>query len=505
VLLPKLVPPQAVELAPSVMEFLPLAALMAAEDGRIVSANARAAAIVGAAVEAIVGSYVWDHAPTMRGQWAGLWRELRAARHVDVDVELPGTSRGARLLRLSSVLVRDQGVELALCVGLDLTERNLAEAAERTDEARRVSQRQLESVGQLAGGIAHDFNNHLVGVLAEASAAQEDPTLSPETRAALRRIEAAALRMSEQTRQLLAYAGRGRFITERLDPDVLLDEMSELLRGSVPRPGRLLLEGAAGRALVDADPGLLRQVIHNLVANAGEALRPTGGTVTVSTSFADERWRLTVADDGVGMDPATQARAFDPFFSTKRDGHGLGLSAVEGIVARLGGTSDLVSAAGAGSKFTVALPALAGADVVRGRAPSRPIRSRPLVDLRVLVADDEPSVRATVCRLLERRGATVVTAIDGADAIDRLADGAFGLVVLDVSMPICDGYEVLPVARARQPQAAVLMMSGYTESYANPRGGGARDADGFIPKPFTARELDAAIDRALERVAPAVG
>jgi signal transduction histidine kinase/ActR/RegA family two-component response regulator len=501
--------PTAVALAPSaVMGFLPIPGIIVSAAGDIVSGNLRAAELVGLPLEDLVGSAVWAFVPAVRVVWEALWRAIRATRHVEIDLELPVSPRGPRHLRVSAVLVHDREVALALCVIVDLTERRGADLASRDEEARRASQRQLDSVGRLAGGIAHEFNNHLVGVLAEASVAQEDVNLSPEARAALRRIEAAALRMSEQTRQLLAYAGRGRFITERLDPDILLDECGEQLRARLPRHARLVLGGGGGRAVVEADPGLLRQVIENLIANAGEALRPSGGVVTVGTTFADGKWTLTVADDGVGMDGPTQARVFDPFFSTKRDGHGLGLSAVQGIVTRIGGTVEVASVVGEGTTFTVMLPATAAAPApevtdgsdgppARARTPSRPVRAGPLTDLRVLVADDEPTVRATVCRLLERRGATVVAAGDGVDAIALLDDGAFGLIVLDVSMPGCGGYDVLPVARARHPGAAVLMMSGYTEAYKAPRGAPTAEADGFIAKPFTAREFDAAIDQAL--------
>jgi CheY-like chemotaxis protein len=238
---------------------------------------------------------------------------------------------------------------------------------------------------------------------------------------------------------------------------------------------------------------MLRQVILNLVANASDA---GGSCVTISTRVvlrqSDPWWQLEVSDDGVGIDSSTIARIFEPFFTTKADRHGLGLSAVHGIVRRLGGEIEVDSTPGNGARFRVRVPVLPGAEAQKHRVTTGMIPIARLTDLRVLVADDEPSVRATVRRLLERRGATVVVASDGAEAEARLAEEPFGLVIADVSMPGRGGYDVLATARRIRPGVPVVLMSGYTNRI---RGeGGEEEPDAFLEKPFTARAMDMAID-----------
>ena len=249
----------------------------------------------------------------------------------------------------------------------------------------------------------------------------------------------------------------------------------------------------AGRVVVDADPGLLRQVVSNLVSNASDA---NSSKITLSTRVllhnSEPFWQLEVADDGAGMSPAILAKIFEPFFSTSPERHGLGLSAVHGIVRRLGGDIEVDSTPGRGARFTVRLPIVAGAQAPRPRQDSGAPPAAKLAGLRVLIADDEPSVRATVRRLLERRGATVVLAADGIEAEARLRDQAFGLVILDVVMPGRSGYDVLAIARHLLPRCPIILMSGYSD---RSRGeGGDEEPDAFLEKPFTAAVLDAAID-----------
>ncbi|HEU4734380.1 MAG TPA: ATP-binding protein, partial [Kofleriaceae bacterium] len=312
----------------------------------------------------------------------------------------------------------------------------------------------------------------------------------------LRRIEAAAVRMSQLTKQLLAYAGRGRVAMVPLEPDLLLRELRDPL-GRIVRPPAVVevLPGAAG-VVVEADPHLLRQVVINLVANARDASAQR--VQLASRILARESaswWQLEVSDDGAGIAPETLTRIFDPFFSTRQARHGLGLSAVLGIVRRLGGDIEVDSQPGQGARFRVRLPVAIGVDPLpRARAVSA-APSRRLAGLRVLVADDEPSVRATVRRLLERGGATVAVASEGLDAERQLRQERFDLVILDVTMPGRTGYEVLAFARATQPHLPVILMSGYT---ARVRGeGGEEEPDAFIEKPFTAATLDAEIDEVL--------
>ncbi|MBL0214233.1 MAG: response regulator [Myxococcales bacterium] len=406
------------------------------------------------------------------------------------------TSQGRRTAEFVISAIEAEGRAVFQLFAIDITARKAAEAAARTRadaEEKSSAKERLESLGLIAGGVAHDFNNLLVGVLAESSAAREEPGIGEGTRDALRRIEAAAQRMAHLTRQMLAYAGRGRFVMQRLDPDEMLGESAEALTRMIRPAVQLSISRGAGRVVVDADPGLLRQVVSNLVSNASDA---NSSKITLSTRVllhnSEPFWQLEVADDGAGMSPAILAKIFEPFFSTSPERHGLGLSAVHGIVRRLGGDIEVDSTPGRGARFTVRLPIVAGAQAPRPRQDSGAPPAAKLAGLRVLIADDEPSVRATVRRLLERRGATVVLAADGIEAEARLRDQAFGLVILDVVMPGRSGYDVLAIARHLLPRCPIILMSGYSD---RSRGeGGDEEPDAFLEKPFTAAVLDAAID-----------
>jgi len=306
----------------------------------------------------------------------------------------------------------------------------------------------------------------------------------------------AARRRPRFTNQLLAYAGGGRFVTMRFDPDVMLGDLRDQLARIVQPPVTLEVVPGAGAILVEADPGLLREVVTNLVNNASDAASHLV-QVTSRVLSRDNApwWQLEVSDDGAGIEAVALARIFDPVFSTKPDRPGLGLSAVHAVVQRLGGDIEVDSRPGQGARFRVRLPI-----VPRAELPSRPrleisVPAPRLKGLRLLVADDEPSVRATVRRLLERRGAVVVIASDGLEAEARLRDDRFDLVVLDVTMPGRTGYDVLAAARAINPTMPVILMSGYT---ARIRGEADQDEpNAFIEKPFTAKVLEAAIDEAL--------
>ena len=308
--------------------------------------------------------------------------------------------------------------------------------------------------------------------------------------------------MSQLTQQLLAYAGRGTFVTVRLDPDVVLGDMREQLARVVHAPARLEVTPGAGSVVVEADLGLLRQVVMNLVTSASDA---AGQRVQVASRVVSHDnaawWQLEVSDDGTGIEPVALARIFDPGVSTK-GGRGPGLSAAQGSVRGFGGEIEVDSQPGQGARVRLRLPIVPGAAPVASRPKPETVAPAPrLAGLRLLVADDEPSVRATVRRLLERRGALVVAVADGLEAEIRLRDERFDLIVLDVTMPGRTGYDVLAFARVVHPGVPVLLMSGYAPQV---RGLGAETApDAFIEKPFTAKVLDAAIDEALDqRIGP---
>jgi PAS domain S-box-containing protein len=477
-----------------VFDRIPVAALVMELDGRVVAANSAAARVFGRPKPELVDQPLG----TILIADAGLERMLDSSRHggeVVHELHFEGAA-GLRTVECVMSVIQTPDRPMFQLFAIDVTCRKHAEAAARARadrEAVAAAAQRFDSFGIVAGGVAHDFNSLLVGVLAESSAARENPALADGTRDALRRIEAAAERMAHLTRQMLAYAGRGRLEAQRLAPDELLAEHAASLVKLVRSGVQITVTPSARGTVIEADAGLLRQVFSNLVVNASEAgsthVSVTSRPVTID---GQPQWQLDVTDDGIGMTAAVLARIFEPFFSTSPERHGLGLSAVQGIVRRLGGQLEVDSKQGQGARFTVRLPVIAGATAARVRHEAVSSPTAKLAGLRVLVADDEPSVRSTVRRLLERRGATVVLAANGVEAEERLRDERFDLVITDVVMPGRGGYDVLATARAVDPRCPVLVMSGYTD---RARGeGGDQEPDRFLEKPFTARVLDAAID-----------
>lgn len=378
---------------------------------------------------------------------------------------------------------------------------------DRALTAQVANVQRLEGLGVLAGGIAHDLSNLLTAVLGNAALARAPE--GGETGEFLARIEAAAARASELCAQLMAYAGGGRVEHRVLDLSALVREVSRLLEVTLGPGVRLALDLADRPPAVEGDPAQLRQVLMNLVVNGAEAVGRGPGQVTVRTGTArltrgdlartydgadlapGEYAFLEVADTGSGMNPATRERMFEPFFSTKAAGRGLGMSAVRGIVRAHRGALEVNSAPGAGSTFRLLLPP-SGRPVPPAPPPPAPAAPAPdgwTGSGTVLVVDDEPSVREVACRMLESLGFTTEAAPDGADAVARFQAGPerFVCVLLDVTLPGMDGAEVLRHLRRVRSDVPVLLISGYAEDEATARVGHA--SAGFLAKPFTPEQL----------------
>ena len=417
--------------------------------------------------------------------------------------QLVHTTRASSRLTMMSrwALRRDASGQPSgfLEIDTDITER-------KRFEAEMLQTQKLESLGVLAGGVAHDFNNLLTGILGNASLALDRlPDRNP-VYSMLNEIVRAGQRAADLTRQLLAYAGKGRFITHALDLSEVVREISVLIQASIPKNVQLRLELAQDLPAVEADPGQFQQVIMNLVINGAEAIAPgQAGTVLVTTAVqhidyahADTHFaagqigpgdyvRLEVQDTGVGMDAATQLKIFDPFFSTKFSGRGLGLSAVLGIVRGHKGALRLYSRPGKGSTFQILFPAVS-------KPAERSAEASLPDDLEgsglVLVVDDEASVRDVATNTLERYGYTVIPVENGKGAIEvfKQRSGEVTMVLLDLTMPVLSGEETLRQMQAIRADVPVLLSSGFNEVEAVQRFVG-KGLAGFIQKPYTAATL----------------
>jgi signal transduction histidine kinase len=384
-----------------------------------------------------------------------------------------------------------------IVVARDVTQQRRAIEERRELDRKVLEAQRLESLGVLAGGLAHDYNNLLAAILASADlVARHVPEGSPMS-APLEIVRQSAWRASELSRQLLAYAGKGRIEAQTFDVRALVLDTAQLLGAAKTAGARLELDLPVGLPAVHGDVAQLRQVVMNLITNASDAVSEHDGRVRLAARVVERdemRWvEIVVEDDGVGMDEATRGRMFDPFFSTKGAGRGLGLAAVLGIVRSHGGHIDVESAPGAGTRILVRLPA--------SDRPPEPLGSTPAAVRRhrmrgtVLVVDDEGAVRDATAAILADAGLVVHTAEDGRQALDIVGRGRrFDAIVLDVTMPRMGGLEALAAIRAIDPHVPVLLISGYSDTDQLR----AAAAHAFLQKPFPAEALLTAITTALE-------
>ncbi len=425
--------------------------------------------------------------------------------------ELAQTRRDGSKLTVSSrwALQKDTSGHAVgfLEINRDITERK------RLEEQLRQTAK-LESLGVLAGGIAHDFNNLLVGILGNASLAADNLPAANPNHAFLQEVVKAAERAAMLTRQLLAYAGKGRFETHRANLSELVREAAGLVQAAAPKWVRVRFELDPDLPAVEVDVAQIQQVVMNLVMNAAEAMGQDPGTVLITTASVDADLQylgtlrtafdvvpgryvcLEVNDTGCGMDESTVSRIFDPFFTTKFHGRGLGLSAVQGIVRSHKGALKVYSTPGKGSTFKLLLPAVAEASAA---VPSASVPEDLRGEGTVLVVDDEATVRGAAQAALERFGYSVLVAADGSEALDVFAaQPRISLVLLDLTMPVMNGEETLRKLKILRPDVRVVLSSGYNEVEAIRRFTG-KGLAGFIQKPYTARALAAKVKSVLAK------
>lgn len=344
---------------------------------------------------------------------------------------------------------------------------------------RLLERQKIEALGRLGAGIAHDLNNYFGAILGAIEFLDQLPPErdldDQEVRECLDDVRAATRRGAELTQRLLSFARRGGHEHETLDVSQLCVEVVDLARRTFDRSVRIELSTAPG-LVVRCDRGRIHQVLMNLLVNARDAM-PSGGVVRVRARQLEAEgasstgpWvGISVEDSGVGMDENTRARIFEPFFTTKPadKGTGLGLAIVLDVVASHGGTIECQSELAHGTTFQISLP---GADPATLRREALtpygvllPTRAAPDGSTgRVLVVDDEPMVRRTVKRLLERAGYRVEDAPDGQTAVDmvRSKPDRFDVVVMDLDMPELDGESASRMIRSIEPGLPVVVLSG---------------------------------------------
>lgn len=408
----------------------------------------------------------------------------------------------------------EQVVSLLRIVGdvfANTLERQRAEESRAQLESQLRQSQKMEAIGTLAGGVAHDFNNLLTGILGYASFLREAVGGDPAVRRAVSVIENAAERAADLTRQLLGFARRGEVRRMPVRVHSLVEEVSELLARTIDKRIDIVHHLEAGTDLILGDPGQMQQVILNLAVNARDAM-PQGGRMVFRSRVVELRpedahlypelapgpyLELSVADTGLGIPKHVQARIFEPFFTTKGPGKGsgMGLAVVYGILRGHGGSIRVESEELAGAMFRLFLP------LVEEQAEDElPPARNDIIDGTgsILIVDDEPIVRSTAGELLRSLGYEVWVASEGAEALEVFAArrDEIDLVLLDLVMPVMDGWACLAKLREIDPAVRVVLSSGFGfEDFAHDVA--SAGLAGFARKPYQLAELSRIVAQAL--------
>ncbi|MDQ6969471.1 MAG: PAS domain S-box protein [Mariprofundus sp.] len=390
--------------------------------------------------------------------------------------------------------------------------------AEKEQQRRIEHIQRLESMGVLAGGIAHDFNNILTAILGNAALAERKNRTDPQsTQRYLNNIVESSEKAAELCKQMLAYSGKGKFIVKPVNLSEMVESIVKLLEVSIEKGVTLRFRLADHLPLIEADASQMQQIIMNFVINASDAIAGKSGIISIDTgvievdrAYLDSTFVydelmdgsyvfLEVSDTGCGMDKATQERLFEPFFTTKEKGHGLGMSAVIGIVRGHQGAIKVYSEPGVGTTIKVMFPA----SQQHGGAISVEPSSHELrrCSGSVLIIDDEESVREVAALMLEDMGFDTLCAVDGLDGLDvyRQHQQEIVAVLLDMTMPRLDGKGCFRELRRINPDVQVILSSGYNEQEATSCFTGKGLAS-FVQKPYRPEVLMDAVHAAIGAV-----
>jgi PAS domain S-box-containing protein len=476
------------------------------------------------AFEAITG-YSPDE--LSREEWLGLIHpddresvttSFHAARRAGVGTlafRIVRKDGGVRWLEARERMVRDDDGLRVLGAARDVSAAREADIERQQLERQMLEAQRIESLGLVTGGVAHDFSNVLTVVLGNLRLAQAELPTSSSVRSRVDRALVAAEHGEELTEQMLIYAGGAPRARKPLLLSALVEDMRELARAAIADRVRLDV-ALAPEVWVNGDDTQLRQVVLNLIVNAGEAMAEGGGAIEVTTGLAElgseelvalqgapslEPGRyavLEVKDDGPGMEEETRRRVFEPFFSTKLSGRGLGLAAVLGIVRGHRGGIGVESEPGTGTRFRVVLPSAEQPADARPTAPEAGAASRGLG--RVLVIDDQEPVLELARELLGRAGYRVETALGGREGLERCREDPARLdaVVLDLAMPDLDGARVGRLLRGLRPDLPLLLVSGFSPDLAADTLV-ALEPVGFLRKPYGPDALAVAVGELLAR------
>lgn len=368
-----------------------------------------------------------------------------------------------------------------------------------------LDMQKLDSLGLLAGGIAHDLNNLLVPILGSINLIQSNLDTSNETQIHLRRMEETTLRATELIRQLLTYSGKGKFLTGACNFNEVLAKTGYLIDLSATKKVEILYDLEKNLPDIDADETQMQQIVMNLVSNAAMAMDYSGRLlIETKSAFITEKELkesfnrfllkpgeyiiLKVKDEGKGIEEAIRDKIFDPFFSTKDHGRGLGLSVVLGIVLTHKGGIRFDTEIDKGTTFTVIFPKMM-ASLNRKSLKISSIKEKELnKNAKVLICDDEPSVREIMRLMLKKIGLLVRETSSGLEALELIKNETIDILFLDLIMPNMDGVTVVKEVKKINDSIPIILMSGYNEKEIELQLSGL-NISGFLQKPFTLNSI----------------
>ena len=473
-------------------DLAPVALVTIDRAASIVDVNNAALALLGAERDKLVARRMALFVPDEERLAAGeLVTELfRTGSVRDCSMTVVADGLSSTYVRIHGVVLREDGPPRAVLALVDVSAMKVADAARRELDRRAGEVRRLESLAVLAGGVAHDFNNLLAVMIAGTDDMRGSLDAASPTRESLEAVRCAALDAAELAHQMLAYAGRVSVSPRPTDVGAMICALEPNLRG-LAKGTPLVLTLPDRLPWICCDAGQIRQLVQGLVVNSAEAMVGRPGAITITahaatlsapsiatlplrdTIVAGPCIVLEVQDDGEGMDAATRARMFEPYYSTKFIGRGLGLAVVTGIVRSHHGTLAVESAPDRGTTVRIYLPSVpapaasTAAPAASTAAPAASTAAPAALDERasatVLIVDDEPQLRRTLARALSHYGVETVTAVDGLEAVELVRAGSvrIDLVLMDLTMPRMNGLVAGAALRELRPELPIVLFTGY--------------------------------------------